>query len=131
MSNKKFNELLLEAVDDGLSSLGESVRLMIYFHLEKSFNVKKQEIAYKPSHFSSAIEMIFGFGANFLKILILERLYEKVGRRFERQGSGDIVFTEYVASAKQSFLEKRRTTRKKMPEELVQCVETVVEGENI
>ena len=114
MPKRSFNKLLREAVDEGLSSLGENSKQAIYFHLEKSFNVKKQEIPYKIEAFANAIEKIFGLGANFLEILIMKRLYEKVGRSFKMHRSKDLKFTEYVAAAKRSFLEKR-------PMELVQC----------
>lgn len=114
MPKPGFNKLLREAVDEGLSSLGENSKQAIYFHLKKSFNIKKQEIPYKIEALANAIEKIFGLGANFLEILIMKRLYEKIGQSFRMRGSEDFTFTEYVATAKRSFLEKR-------PMELVQC----------
>ena len=39
-----FEKLLMEAVDEGLKSLGESGRRMVFFHLEKSYSIKKQDI---------------------------------------------------------------------------------------
>jgi adenylate cyclase class IV len=109
-----FNRLLCEAVDEGLSSLGENSKQAIYFHLEKSFNIKKQETPYKIEAFANAIEKIFGLGANFLEILIMKRLYEKVGQTFKMHRSENLKFTEYVAAAKRSFLGKRA-------KDLVQC----------
>jgi len=125
MSGEVFNRLLLEAIDEGLSSIGESSKQAIYFHLEKAFKVKRQEIPYRIEDFTAAIEKIFGLGANFLEILIMKRLYEKVGGRFQWRGSREFTFTAYVATAKRSFLEKERT-KKKAEEELVQCEEMVM-----
>lgn len=68
MPRKDFDKLLLEAVDEGLSSLGESPGQAIYFYLKERFNVKKQEIPHKIEAFADGIEKIFGLGANFLKI---------------------------------------------------------------
>lgn len=60
MSKRDFEKLLLEAVDEGLSSLGEPSKQAIYFHLEKGFNIKKQEIPYKITTFAKAVEKILG-----------------------------------------------------------------------
>ena len=126
MAKQEFNKLLLEAVDEGLSSLGESSKQAIYFHLEKCFNVKKQDIAHKIEAFADGIEKIFGLGANFLEILIMKQLHEKVGQSLKWPESKDLTFIEYVAAAKRSFLWKRKA--EKIVEELVQCEETVIEG---
>jgi len=109
LPKRDFDRLLREAVDEGLSSLAESLRQSIYFHLEKSFNIKKQEIPYKIKDFACAIEKIFGSGADFLEILIMKRLYEKIGGVFEWSESTNFEFTEYVAAAKRSFLKKKGT----------------------
>lgn len=102
----EFDRLLLEAVDEALSSIGESSKLAIYFHLEKGFNIKKLEIPRKISEFAVAIEKIFGFGANFLEILIMKSLYRKVNKRVQLARPEDFEFTTYVATLKQSFLEE-------------------------
>ncbi len=131
MPKRDFEKLLLEAVDEGLSSLGNSSKQAIYYHLKKSFNIKKQEIPYNIDVFASAIEKIFGLGAKFLEILIMKRLYEKVGRSFKWHASkDDFTFTEYVAFAKLSFLEKKKRVKEGI-EEQVQREETVMEDLNI
>jgi len=125
LRQRDFDKLLLEAVDEGLTSLGESSKQAIYFYLEKSFNVKKQEIPYKINDFAYAIEKIFGLGGNFLEILIMRRLYERVGRDFEWRGSKDLTFTSYVAAAKRSFLKRKRA------EDLDQCEQTQTESQTM
>jgi hypothetical protein len=55
LSKRGFEELLLEAVDEALSSLGGSLGQETYLQLEESFNVKKQEIPYKTEAFAKAI----------------------------------------------------------------------------
>ena len=81
--NRCFEELLAEAVDEGLSSLGDSAKQAIYFHLEKTFSIEKQNIPNKIEEFTNAIEKIFGLGAKTLEIRIIKSLYEKVGRDFK------------------------------------------------
>jgi nucleoside-diphosphate-sugar epimerase len=106
LSKRSFEKLLLEAVDDGLSSLGDSAKHAIYFHLEKTFNINRRDIPYKIEEFADAIETIFGFGAKPLEILIMQRLYEKVGGVVEYPEHKELIFAEYVAAARQSFLKK-------------------------
>jgi hypothetical protein len=111
---------MLEAIDEGLSSLGESSKQAIYFHLEKTFDIKREEIPDRVSAFSQAIENIFGAGAGCLEILIMERLYEKVGGILRWDKKKGFSFVEYVTIAKRSFREKSRI---KTIKELVDCEE--------
>ena len=106
MSKRSFEKLLMEAVDDGLSSLGDSAKHAIYFHLEKTFNINRRDIPSKIEEFADAIEKIFGFGAKPIEVLIMRRLYEKVGGVVEYPEHKELVFAEYVAAARQSFLKK-------------------------
>jgi len=106
LSKRSFEKLLLEAVDDGLSSLGDSAKHAIYFHLEKTFNINRRDIPSKIEQFADAIEKIFGFGAKPIEVLIMRRLYEKVGGVVEYPKHKELVFAEYVAAARQSFLKK-------------------------
>lgn len=111
MPEKDFDVLLLEAVDEGLASIGESSKLAMYYHLEKRFGVYKEEIPVKVDAFAQALEQIFGPGAQLLEILMMKRLYEKAGGRFTWSNKRDFTLTEYVAAAKQSFLERERASK--------------------
>jgi len=102
-----FEKLLLEAVDEGLSSLCSSSKQTIYSLLENTFNINRQDIPSKIEEFADALEKIFGFGAKVIEILIMERLNEKVGGAVEYPEHEDLVFAEYVAAARQSFLKKK------------------------
>ena len=75
---KSFDQVLLEAIDEALSSLGESVKTSIYFHLEDLFKINRSEIPNSLSDFSSALEQIFGLGARSLEILFMKNLHAKV-----------------------------------------------------
>ncbi|HXX88379.1 MAG TPA: hypothetical protein VEH86_08050 [Candidatus Acidoferrum sp.] len=117
---RDFEKLLVEAVDDGLSVLGDSAKQAIYYHLEKSFNVKKEEIPSRMTAFTQAIENIFGVGANFVEILIMKKLQEKVDGPFKLNESEKFGFTQYVSEAKRAFQEKSMI---KTVAELVECDE--------
>ena len=103
MAVTDFEKLLLEAVDECLSSLGESSKQAIYFHLEKGFNIKKQEIPRKIEAFALAMEQLFGTGANFLEALFLKTLYEKTGLTNKENSVKGLTFTETVAAVKQTM----------------------------
>jgi len=104
-----FDGLLLKAIDEGLASLGNSPKRVVYFYLEKRFDIKKREIPYKTEEFVEALEKIFGLGAKFLEILIIKRLYETVGEIFEwDEEQTDLTFTEYIAAARRSYLKKKQ-----------------------
>jgi hypothetical protein len=114
-----FEKFLLEAVDESLSSLGESSKQSIYYHLDSSFCIKKQEIPDKVEAFTAALEKIFGLGANFIESLIMKRLMEKVELGPKWHISKELTLVEYVNLAKQSFLEERNADKIKV--KMVQC----------
>lgn len=98
----KFEEILLEAIDEGLSLLGESPKQALYFHLEETFNMNRQDIPYKIEEFSNVIEKIFGAGAKILKIQIMKCIFKKIGYSFKHYPKQkSLTFKEYIAAVKQ------------------------------
>jgi len=109
LPKRPFEKILLEAVDEGLSTLGESPKQAVYFHLEKSFKIRKREIPYRIDDFAHSLDKIFGQGADFLEILIMKRLHEKIGGVVRWPDSTEFTFVGYVATAKRSFLRREGT----------------------
>ncbi|MGB9134670.1 MAG: hypothetical protein WCC63_03670, partial [Candidatus Bathyarchaeia archaeon] len=66
MPRNDFERLLQEAVDEGLSALGESAKQAIYYHIERILGIRREEISRNVEAFAEAIEKIFGQGANYL-----------------------------------------------------------------
>lgn len=108
MDNENFDKLLLEAVDEALASLGDSVKQAVYFHLEKSFGIKKEDVPNRIGDFAQVVENIFGPGASYLESSIMKRLYEKVRVVFEWGESKPFGFADYIAEAKKLFQEKNK-----------------------
>jgi hypothetical protein len=98
-----FNDLLSETVDEAFSCLGESPKQAIFFHLEKHFSIKQQEIPSNIEAFDGAIKKFFGVGATFLETLIVRRLYEKAGLPFQESPSKDSDFIEALVQLKQKI----------------------------
>jgi hypothetical protein len=92
--------LLLKAIDEALSSLGETPKKAIYYQLETAFNIKKKEIPNKIDGFSRALEQIFGLGTRHLEVLFMKNLHAKVGGLYKWEGPRWLVpemkFLEYV-----------------------------------
>lgn len=112
-----FNEMLLASIDEALSSLGENVAAAIYFHVEKTFNLKQLEIPQRIKDFSEALEKIFGLGARTLELLCMKKLHEKIGvtckwPEYEWPLSKWIVpemtFQEYVNLMRQNYEKARK-----------------------
>ena len=99
-----FDAIIIEAVDESFSLFGHSFKQAIYFQLENTFKIKKQEIPLKIEEFTNAIEQIFGIGAKFIEMKIIEVLHEKTQDFMYFPKKEDLVFTEYVASLRRFFM---------------------------
>jgi hypothetical protein len=110
-TEKEFEKLFIEAVDEGLETLGESGKHMIFFHLDKRYSVKRHEIPKKPEAFARGLEKIFGAGASVLEKLIVRSLYSKLGLKLEDLGSRP--FADHVNCVREAndANEARETSR--------------------
>jgi len=97
-STNDFEKLLIEAVDEGLSSMGESGKEAIYFYLKSVFEIEKHEIPDKIEAFANALEELFGAGARLIEIRIIAALHERVDQFKYFPNQGNITFTEYLAA---------------------------------
>jgi hypothetical protein len=96
-----LEELVLEAIDESLSSIGQNCKNFIYFHLESEYNLNKGEIPFRIKDFSEAIEKIFGVGAKILEIQILKILFKKMGYINPQFYSHEnLELTQYIEAAK-------------------------------
>jgi hypothetical protein len=102
VNKTKFEEILLEAIDEGLSFLGESPKQALYFHLEKTLKMNRLDIPYRIEEFTDVIEKIFGTGGKILEIQIMKCLFKKIGyklKHYPKQKS--LTFKKYIAAVKQ------------------------------
>ena len=106
MAKKAFDRLLLEAIDYAFSSLGDSAKQSIYFHLETKFKVAKADIPDQLEGFEEGLGKIFGIGSRFLEILIMKKLHEKIGQPLEWNEGKELVFIDYVKAAQRTFSRK-------------------------
>ena len=81
-----FANLLVDAIDETLNSLGESVKQSTYFHIENKFKVARKDIPENIEEFQDGLEKIFGAGARFIEILIMKNLHMKMGLPLKMDG---------------------------------------------
>jgi PAS domain-containing protein len=97
---KDFESLLVESVDEALSSLGEDLKNAIYSYIQERFGISRREIPRNIDAFSRAIEEIPSVDAGRFKILILKQLYEKNGWFFRENEFSSLSFSQQLEQAR-------------------------------
>lgn len=100
---KSFHELFIESVDEALSSLGEPAKSAIYFHIQRKFKISKEKIPDRFKEFAEGLEKIFGLGAKFIEMLIIKKLYERIGKPLELDENEEFDFVGCVEAARRCF----------------------------
>ena len=117
---KMFDEYLSEAIDEVLTSLGEPVKNTLYFQLENSFNIPKEEIPTQIDQFTDIIHKIFGLGASRLEIKFMKILHSKTKVNGELADSelvqskwivDDMSFTECVQNLRKNYCNQAKRSR--------------------
>ncbi len=75
--NEEIKRKLLECIDEGLNSLGRTVKQVIYWYLENKFGVKRCDILDKPEEFIRALELMYGCGVVVLENMIVSKIREE------------------------------------------------------
>jgi hypothetical protein len=65
-SQNNAEQRILECLDKGLSSIGESSRQALYWHIEHAYGVKRDEIPRNAEKFQASLESLFGSGSKIL-----------------------------------------------------------------
>jgi len=100
-----FNKALIESIDNAFLALGESVKHAIYWHVEKSYGIKRKEIPKKLNEFHEALFSIFGEGSKVIEKLIVKSLYEKLGLDY-KEAYESLSLIEAIEKAKK-LIEKK------------------------
>ena len=95
-TKNQLDTKIVEAIDESLASFGESVKQFVYFQLENSYHLKKQDVPSKIEEFAVAIEGIFGIGARLIEMKIIETLYAKAEGFLYVPKDEDLLFKDYV-----------------------------------
>ena len=96
--SRPFDSAVLRAVDEGLAVLGESVRDSIYYHLERSYGIRRDEVPERLEAFHQALRGLLGEGGRTVEAPIAKSLHGQLGLEFKGQPNCTLV--EYVNRAK-------------------------------
>lgn len=109
---RKFDESLSEAIDEALTSMGAPIKNTIYFQLENSLNIPKDEIPKHIVEFTDLLYKTFGLGASRFEIKCMENLNSKIEVNI-RVTKGDwsvskwitegMTFQKYVCGARNNY----------------------------
>jgi hypothetical protein len=78
-----FKETFHSAVDKAMLLLGESGKQATYYHIEKTFRLKRNTWHKNPEDFAEAVEQIFGLGAQLLLKAMAKELYADLGLKLQ------------------------------------------------
>jgi hypothetical protein len=92
---KDFERLLLDSIDETLSSTEEKLEKETYAQLE-SLGIPRLEIPRNIGKFTRVIEKVFGTAVDDIKFLIVKRLHEKNGWPFVRIDFDAMTFNDQV-----------------------------------
>ncbi len=109
--DQNYEAILLQSIDEALLTLGENVRVSIYFHLQTKFGLPKHEIPNHTAEFSDALETIFGAASKNIEILIMKCLNKKVQCSYEWTGPKwlvpNLTFEDYIKLVKATVKEAK------------------------
>jgi len=100
-SKNDFEQSLTDAVENVFSSLGESCKQTIYFHLENHYNIDRKKIATKIEDFADALEEMLGSGAKLIEIEIMKALFSKAQTFKYSPKQETLSFTNYLKNLSQ------------------------------
>jgi hypothetical protein len=89
-----LKEALLHAIDDGLAVPGEIVRTAIYDRIERSYQLRREEIPDHLETFHKAFQDLLGASAKVMEKIIAKNLYSRLGLDFTEHANWSIV--DYV-----------------------------------
>jgi hypothetical protein len=98
-----YEAAITTAIDESLASFGNSFQQVVYFQLDSTFHVKKQEIPFRIQEFAAAIEELFGIGAKLIEMRIIKALHDRFEGFIYFPQNEDLVFAEYVESLRHSI----------------------------
>ena len=105
--SKKFDTILLEAIDEAFSSLGEKAKSAVYSYLEKMFLIPKKDIPCRLEDFSDSLRKILGLASKQLEILIMKNLNKKISCSYKWKGPSwlipELTFRQYVELSRVDF----------------------------
>lgn len=102
---RDFDDILRQAINETLFSLGGQVENAIYENLEK-INIQRSEIPYKIEAFARCLIETLGQDARTVEIDVVKRLFENIAIPLQSEELGELSLIDYVRRARMKIYEK-------------------------
>ncbi len=73
--------MVLSSIDEGLDTVGENAKHVLYFYLERKEKLGREDVVAEPKKFILLLRSIFGPGSAVLERNIMFQLQEKTKRK--------------------------------------------------
>ena len=109
--SKLFGQIVLEAIDESLSVLGDEPRRAVYQYLATIQSLQREDIPEKLEDFSQGMKKALGGASSVLQKVMLKKLFQKIGSTFKEAQEFD--FVDYVKEAERRYevLSQHRTAQ--------------------
>lgn len=77
-TEKTFEELIVEVIDQVLLSLDPRVKNSFYSILKTDYNLDKNDIPYRIGDFVNALEEVYGISALLVEVAILKKVCQEL-----------------------------------------------------
>lgn len=102
---RDFDDILRQAINETLSSLGEKVENAICECLEK-INIQRPEIPYKIEALAKCLSETLGQDARIVEANVVKRLFENLAIPLQQEEPCELSLTDYVRRARMQIYEK-------------------------
>jgi len=102
---RDFDDMLRQAINETIFSLGEKAENAVYENLEK-INVQRSEIPYKIEASTRCLRETLGQDSRIVEVKIVKRLYEKIAVPLQPEEPEELSLVEYVTRARMKIYEK-------------------------
>ena len=76
----------------------------MYFHLQTTFSLTREDIPNKPDLFVESLRKIFGAGAKVIEEAIVKGLYSKLGMEYRERKNAS--FVDYLIDAREHKIKR-------------------------
>ncbi|MCW4024379.1 MAG: hypothetical protein NWF01_05005 [Candidatus Bathyarchaeota archaeon] len=109
-TSEDFDNIMLQAIDETLSMLGEKPKTAIYAYLKKKYFIEKKDMPQRIGEVSKALEELLKIGATQLEILFMKNLFIQLkktrGDFFYEWTACNVTFQEYTQFMKQKYTKR-------------------------
>jgi hypothetical protein len=87
----RLKKTLLESVDEGFLSLGETMREVLYQYIQSKYQLEREEIPDHLETFHQALQN-FNAGSKVMEKLIAKNLYTRLGLNFTERADWTLIY---------------------------------------